>query len=1066
MPTFTHRGFALFPLMAVLVGLCPAHPAVAAGTESPYPHGTYRGDCTQCHGRDSWSPAVFTEGWSHEKLGFPLTGSHLKVTCRGCHKTLEFALVSRTCGGCHKDPHDGTLGTDCSRCHQPGSFQDRAAFVQMHRLTRLPLTGSHAGLDCEACHPSATPTNRTYAGTSFECQACHLSLYEATVDPNHARAGFSRDCSACHTPAQWQGATFDHARFPLTGGHQSVRCAQCHVSGPYSETSQECYSCHQRDFDGTTNPDHRQNGITRDCVQCHDFNAWEGAPFDHTSFPLTAGHHGLTCDRCHQTGSYRGTSTDCFSCHKDDYASTARLDHTAAGFPHTCTNCHTTSTWLNTTFEHATFALTAAHASAACLECHKNNIYKNTPSDCFSCHAEDYQGTTDPAHAALDYPRDCTQCHSNIGWGSASFDHTRFPLTGNHLVARCTQCHSGGIYRGTSAECWSCHQGDFTRAADPNHGNAGFSHDCTQCHTTSGWSGGIFLHTLFPLTGGHSDRRCIQCHGNGVYQGTLTACYGCHQADYVGATNPSHTAAGFPQECSTCHSIAGWNGAQFDHTYFPLTGGHAGRTCIQCHGNGIYHGTSALCYSCHQTDYQGTTNPNHTQAGFAHECATCHTIGAWAGATFDHTLFPLTGGHAGPTCIQCHGDGIYHGASTLCYSCHLTDYQGTANPNHTQAGFAHECNTCHTITAWAGATFDHTLFPLTGGHAGPTCIQCHANGVYHGTSALCYSCHQADYQSTTNPNHSQAGFPHECNTCHTIDVWAGATFEHTLFPLTGGHAGRTCNQCHANGIFQGTPAACWSCHEADYQATTDPNHTQAGIAHECNTCHSIDAWAGATFVHTLFPLTGGHAGRTCNQCHANGIYHGTSALCYSCHQADYQGTTNPNHTQAGFPHECNTCHTINDWAGATLDHSLFPLTGGHAGRTCNQCHANGVFQGTPAACASCHEADYQGTTDPNHTQAGFPHECNTCHTINGWSPSNFDHTFFPLTGGHAGPSCNQCHANGVFQGTPAACASCHEADYQGTTDPNHTQAGFPHECSTCHTINRWRPSNFDHTSSP
>ena len=44
------------------------------------------------------------------------------------------------------------------------------------------------------------------------------------------------------------------------------------------------------------------------------------------------------------------------------------------------------------------------------------------------------------------------------------------------------------------------------------------------------------------------------------------------------------------------------------------------------------------------------------------------------------------------------------------------------------------------------------------------------------------------------------------------------------------------------------------------------------------------------------------------------------------------------------------------------------------------------------------------------------------------APNDFDHaaTGFLLEDGHAGVSCESCHVNGVFEGTPRRCAACHE----------------------------------------
>ena len=521
---------------------------------------------------------------------------------------------------------------------------------------------------------------------------------------------------------------------------------------------------------------------------------------------------------------------------------------------------------------------------------------------------------------------------------------------------------------------------------------AGFPQDCSLCHTTTNWTGATFNHTTqttFPLTGAHINATCEQCHASGVFKGLSTACYSCHSKDFQGTTNPNHVTGGFPQDCQVCHTTTAWTPASFDHskTAFPLTGAHTTVACALCHTNGNYAAISTACYSCHSKDYQGTTNPNHVQAGFPQDCSICHTTTNWTGATFNHTTqttFPLTGAHINATCQQCHSSGVYKGLSTACYSCHSKDFTGTTNPNHVQAGFPQDCSLCHTTTNWNGATFNHTTqttFPLTGAHINATCQQCHSSGVYKGLSTACYSCHSKDFTGTTNPNHVQAGFPQDCSLCHTTTNWNGATFNHTTqttFPLTGAHINATCQQCHSSGVYKGLSTACYSCHQKDYTGTTNPNHVQAGFPQDCSLCHTTTNWNGATFNHTTqttFPLTGAHINATCQQCHSSGVYKGLSTACYSCHLKDYQGTTNPNHVQAGFPQDCSLCHTTTNWNGATFNHTTqttFPLTGAHMNATCQQCHSSGVYKGLSTACYSCHLKDYQGTTNPNHVAGRVP----------------------------------------------------------------------------------------------
>ncbi|HYA50654.1 MAG TPA: hypothetical protein VEG33_05745, partial [Streptosporangiaceae bacterium] len=173
---------------------------------------------------------------------------------------------------------------------------------------------------------------------------------------------------------------------------------------------------------------------------------------------------------------------------------------------------------------------------------------------------------------------------------------------------------------------------------------------------------------------------------------------------------------------------------RFDHnaSRFPLTGAHKIAACQQCHADGIYAGKSINCVSCHQQDYNATTNPGHQAAGFPTDCSVCHTTTAWTGALFDHnaTQFPLTGAHLTVPCQQCHGDGVYVGKSTACVSCHLQDYNATTNPAHQAAGFPTDCATCHNTTGWAGATFNHTWFNPNHQGAGGVCTECHTTTNY------------------------------------------------------------------------------------------------------------------------------------------------------------------------------------------------------------------------------------------------------------------------------------------------------------------------------------------------
>ncbi len=685
-------------------------------------------------------------------------------------------------------------------------------------------------------------------------------------------------------------------------------------------------------------------------------------------------------------------------------------------------------------------------------------------------------------HGPIDIP--CENCHTSTTWkpirGVPEFDHnvTKYPLLGMHEKVACTLCHTSLVFTNVGTRCADCH-------ADIHRGQ--FGSDCAQCHTVKGWD----IHSQqakehanrFPLLGAHALLECVDCHkaeAVGQFKGLSTSCISCHTAQFQEAVDPDHKALSFPSTCESCHSADTWFDAKFDHlkfTGFALTGAHATLPCTACHLNGQFKGTPADCYSCHVKDYNGTTNPNHAQAGFSQQCQGCHTTTAWVPATFDHskTSFPLTGAHVNVACNLCHINGQFANAPTACYGCHAKDYAGTANmagiPNHANAGFSQDCTQCHTTSSWLNASFNHnaTSFPLTGAHTSVPCTTCHTDNYAGTLPTNCYGCHVKDYDNTATiagvPNHVTAGFPQDCTQCHTTTSWLNATFNHntTSFPLTGAHTSVPCATCHTDNYAGTLPTNCYGCHVKDYDNTATitgvPNHVTASFPQDCTVCHSTSTWLNATFDHstTSFPLTGAHTSVPCATCHTDNYAGTLPTNCYGCHVKDYNSTATiggsvPNHVSGNYPQDCTMCHTTSTWLNATFNHNNtpFPLTGAHVSVACNLCHIGGVFAGTPTDCYSCHKADYTGTTNPNHAAAGFPTTCATCHTTASWSGATFNHTWFNVNHGNANGVCATCHTNpndySVFQ-----CTNCHTA---AQTNPKHSGvSGYVYNsvnCYQCH----------------
>ena len=838
-------GFGIGLLLATrLLTAQPQH-----GTTTHSPHGPLNVPCQSCHTLSGWKPIRNKPEFDHSQTRYPLRGMHESVACTQCHVKPVFSNVGTRCADCHADFHKRQFGASCEQCHTVKGWQVSVQQINQHQ-NRFPFIGAHATLDCESCHKGAATGQ--FQGLSTQCYSCHAKDYQ-NAQPSHVASNFPTTCEQCHTFNTWLGAKFDHLKqtgFALTGAHTTLDCSACHMGGKFAGTPATCVGCHLPDFQKTTNPNHMQAAFPETCQTCHNTSAWSPATFDHntfTKFPLTGAHVSVTCTQCHINGQYAGTPTDCASCHMKDYQGTTNPNHVQAGMPTMCATCHNTASWANATFDHNNtgFPLTGAHTPLQCSQCHVNNNYNLTDTSCVSCHLKDYQGTTNPNHVQAALPQTCQSCHNTVSWANATFDHnnTGFPLTGAHTSVQCAQCHTNNNYNLTDTSCVSCHLKDYQGATSPNHVQAGFPQTCQTCHSTANWNA-AFDHstTGFALTGAHTPLQCSQCHINNNYNLTDTSCVSCHLKDYQGAANPNHVQAAFPQTCQGCHSTANWN-ASFDHstTGFALTGAHVPLQCTQCHVNGNYGLTTGACSSCHLKDYQGTTNPNHVAASFPQTCDSCHSTANWTGATFNHasTGFPLTGAHTGVQCAQCHVNNNYNLTNTACVACHLNDFNGTTNPNHVQAGYPQQCEVCHNTAAWIPSSFNHnnTAFPLTGAHTTVACANCHVNNNYTTVPTDCYSCHKADYQGTTNPNHAAAGFPTTCATCHTTTNWLGATFNHTYFPTNHGGANGVCATCHTNSsdysVFQ-----CTNCHT---KTQTDNNHS--GVRNyvyaspNCYQCH-------------------------------------------------------------------------------------------------------------------------------------------------------------------------------------------------------------------------------------
>ena len=428
MPLKFARGFLFVSMLLAATYILPKPQSEAPRMKNP--HGTLEIQCQNCHALSTWKPIRKVPDFNHDtQTRYPLEGQHRTVGCVSCHVKAVFTDVGRTCASCHADLHRRQFGSSCESCHTAKSWNAPTRSVPQH-VNRFPLVGAHASLQCDNCHSGAAAG--TFTALSTACVSCHASDVNNARTFDHKASGISTNCESCHTMTGWQGARFDHStsRFPLTGAHTRIMCAACHANDQFAGTPQNCASCHSMAFAQATNPSHTAAGFPQDCTLCHATSSWRPASFDHarTRFPLTGAHTTTMCATCHASGQFAALDTSCVSCHLNQFNATTSPNHMAAAIPRDCQVCHSTVQWRGATFDHSRtrFALTGAHTTVMCANCHVGGRYAGTPMDCFSCHSKEFSSVSNPNHVAAGFPKTCETCHTTTTWVGARI-HSQVP---------------------------------------------------------------------------------------------------------------------------------------------------------------------------------------------------------------------------------------------------------------------------------------------------------------------------------------------------------------------------------------------------------------------------------------------------------------------------------------------------------------------------------------------------------------------------------------------------------------------------------------------------------------
>jgi hypothetical protein len=562
--------------------------------------------CAGCHGAIQWLGLPRSVGLAaHPRTAYPLTGRHGDVACARCHKPELPAeqrfrkLAFDRCDGCHQDQHRSEFASldrgECKACHAISGFRPTLFSAEMHASTAFPLVGKHIASACSACHTTSRPRFDLHVAKQA-CADCHQNPHGEQFAKEMAQGG----CAHCHDPRGWALPKIDHSTWPLTGAHATAQCESCHHPTPedkkaghgasYRGAARNCSGCHDDAHLGQF----RLTQPVYECDRCHSTKSFKIPKFDHdalTGWALTGAHEKTECAKCHPTANvggnatatvrWRGVSTECKFCHANPHrqravagpenATVSRVATAPQGHGFSdavpCSACHSTTAWRSTDgvgggggatlkFDHSTtgFPLTGQHTHASCVSCHSSN--RPIKRECASCHEDFHRGRLGQG---------CDKCHVPAGWRVTRpleiHRRTRFPLTGMHVLADCTQCHlRASEQRFTDAPigCYGCHQQDYRRPGIfPVHVGsataAPLPRDCSLCHKALAWvpasvpanlvgSIGSPLQTQaappnhdvrFPIGfGSHRTATCSDCHTS-LAVPRAVRCIGCHAHDPV-----------------------------------------------------------------------------------------------------------------------------------------------------------------------------------------------------------------------------------------------------------------------------------------------------------------------------------------------------------------------------------------------------------------------------------------------------------------------------------------------------------------------------------------------------
>jgi len=300
--------------------------------------------------------------------------------------------------------------------------------------------------------------------------------------------------------------------------------------GLIKETKRKvCTICHEEQKDD------KHRNFSKDCGQCHTFDKWKPAKFNHDMIMLPK-------------------RNDCMACHKKELPK----DIVHRNAPTDCKQCHTFDKWKPAKFNHdfETFP-----ELLNCIACHKPKqprdiIHRNASDQCGLCHSAEKWKPALFKHEIDKFPEieNCIACHKPI---------EPVDIIHRNASQKCGQCHSFDNWKTKTFEhdlvsfpelkqCTACHKNK--KPDDTMHRNV--TQECGQCHGTKKWKPATYNHDRFFVFDKHH-KRCTTCHRIPSYKKPdykKYTCYFCH-AHSKGGIRASHRKKGMRNinKCTDCH---------------------------------------------------------------------------------------------------------------------------------------------------------------------------------------------------------------------------------------------------------------------------------------------------------------------------------------------------------------------------------------------------------------------------------------------------------------------------------------------------------------------------------